>query len=174
MSSLYESEFDADSIRGVMIAVGRLVDDMVDDGRRLMVMVRELADNAVFRSGEGGGWCAVERSGDHLAIVIRDRGIGIRESLNDLYSDLSEREALRWVFGGGVSATGDLDRRLGLKMVLDYTRRGRSLLLETGGVAFVGVEGRGRVIGKSTQKVEGVLAALRLPLVRGGSADGPE
>ena len=48
MSSLYESEFDADSIRGVMIAVGRLVDDMVDDGRRLMVMVRELADNAVF------------------------------------------------------------------------------------------------------------------------------
>ena len=69
-------------------------------------------------------------------------------------------------------ATADLDRGLGLKMVLDYTRRGRSLLLETGGVAFVGVEGRGRVIGKSTQKVEGVLATL--PLVRGGPADGPE
>ena len=56
MSSLYESEFDADSIGGVMIAVGRLVDDMVDDGRRLMVMVRELADNAIFHSGEGGVW----------------------------------------------------------------------------------------------------------------------
>ena len=139
MSSLYGSEFDGDSIRGVMIAVGRLVDDMVDDGRRLMVMVRELADNAVFHSGEGGGWCAVERSGDHLAVVIRDRGIGIRESLHDFCSDLNER----WVFGGGVSATADLDRRLGLKMVLDYTRRGRSLLLETGGVAFVAVEGMG-------------------------------
>ena len=170
MSSLYESEFDADSIRGVMIAVGRLVDDMVDDGRRLMVMVRELADNAVFHSGEGGGWCAVERSGDHLAIVIRDRGIGIRESLHDFCSDLNER----WVFGGGVSATADPDRGLGLRMVLEYTLRGPPLLLETGGVAFVGIEGRGRVIGKSTQKVEGVLATLRLPLVRGGSADGPE
>ena len=173
MSSLYESEFDGDSIRGVMIAVGRLVDDMVDDGRRLMVMVRELADNAVFHSGEGGGWCAVERSGDHLAVVIRDRGIGIPESLHDLYSDLTEREALRWVFGGGVSATADPDRGLGLRMVLEYTGRGPALLLETGGVAFVGVGGRGRVIGKSTQKVEGVSATLRVPLVRGGPADGP-
>ena len=106
--------------------------------------------------------------------MIRDRGIGIRASLHDFYSDLNEREALRWVFGGGVSATADPDRGLGLRMVLEYTLRGPALLLETDGVAFVGIEGRGRVIGKSTQKVEGVLATLRLPLVRGGPADGPE
>ena len=56
-------------------------------------------------------------------------------------------------------------------MVLDYTTRGPTLLLETGGVAFVGVDGRGRVIGKSTQQVEGVLATLRAPLLRVAAAD---
>ena len=171
MSLLYEAEFDADSIRSVMVEVRQLVDDMVRDGPRLMTMVRELADNAVYHSGRGGGWCAVERSGQHLTVVIRDRGMGIRKSLRDFYSDLSEREALGWVFGGGVSATADPDRGLGLRMVLDYTTRGPTLLLETGGVAFVGVDGRGRVIGKSTQQVEGVLATLRAPLLRVAAAD---
>ena len=170
MSILYESEFDAASIGEVMIEVGRLVTGRVDDGRRLMAMVRELADNAVYHSGEDGGWCAIEQSERHLTIVVRDRGIGIHRSLSDFYSDIGEREALRWVFGGGVSATADPDRGLGLRMVLDCTRQGPTLLFETGGVAFVGVDGRGRLIGKSTQRVDGVLATLRVPSVRGPAA----
>lgn len=127
-------------------------------------MVRELADNAVYHSGDGGGWCVVERSGDHVEVVIRDLGRGIHGSLFHLYPDIDEREAVRWVFRGGVSATADPDRGLGLKMVLDYTRQGRTLLLETGGVALVGVGGRARLVGKSTQRVDGVVATLRVPV----------
>ena len=164
MSIIYESWFDTDSVGGVMIEVGRLVEDLVEDSHRLMIMVRELADNAVFHSGEGGGWCAVERSVHHLTIMIRDRGVGVRGSLRDLYPGIDERTAMQWVFGGGVSGLADPDRGLGLKMVLDYTGQGPTLLFESGGVAFVGVEGRGRVIGKSTQLVEGVIAGLRVPL----------
>ena len=164
MSVLYEAGFDAASVGGVIMEAGGLVEGLVDDRRRLLIMVRELADNAVHHSGEGGGWCAVERSTNDLVVVVRDRGIGIHQSLRSLYSDIDERQAMRWVFGGGVSATNDPDRGIGLKMVLDYTRRGPTLLLESGGVAFVGVEGRGRVIGKSTQRVEGVVATIRVLL----------
>ena len=173
MSLLYEAEFDADTIRSVMVEVRQLLDGIVSDGPRLMTMARELADNAVYHSGRGGGWCAVERSAHHLTVVIRDRGVGIHQSLRESYSDLSEREALRRVFGGGVSATADPDRGLGLRMVLDHTTRGPTLLLETGGVAFVGVGGRGRVVAKSTQRVEGVLATLRAPLLSAIPADAP-
>ena len=67
-------------------------------------------------------------------------------------------------FRGGVSATADPDRGLGLRMVLDYTQHGATLLLETGGVALVGSGGRARLVGKSTQRVDGVVAMLRVPL----------
>ena len=77
-----------------------------------------------------------------------------------LYTDIDERQALLFAFGGGVSATGDPIRGLGLKMVLDYTQTGAALLLETGGSALVGIDGQGRVIGKSTQQVKGVTATL--------------
>ena len=175
MNVLYQSGFDSASVVPVMMAVGGLVETLVDDRRRLMVMVRELADNAVYHSGEGGGWCAVQRSGDHLEVVIRDRGQGIYGSLFHLYPDIDEREAVRWVFRGGVSATADPDRGLGLRMVLDYTHQGRTLLLETGGVALVGVAGRARLVGKSTRRVDGVVATLRVPLTGHGSGpDFPE
>ena len=57
-------------------------------------------------------------------------------------------------------------------MVLDYTRQGASLLVETGGVAVVGAAGRARLVSKSTQRVDGVVATLRVPLavsLRSGS-----
>ena len=164
MNLLYQSMFDEASVGAVMIEVGALVETFVDDGRRLMIMVRELADNSVYHSGKGEAWCAVQRSGDHLEVVIRDRGQGIYGSLFHLYPDIDERKAVRWVLRGGVSATADPDRGLGLKMVLDYTRQGRTLLLETGGVALVGVGGQARLVGKSTQRVDGVVATLRVPL----------
>ena len=90
--------------------------------------------------------------------------MGIHASLAERFGDINERDAVRRVFRGGVSATADPDRRIGLKMVLDHTRAGPSVLVETGGVAFVGVEGRGRLIGRSSQVVEGVTATLTLPL----------
>lgn len=164
MTVLHQSAFDHATVGAVMLKIGNLVGTMVDDPRRLLIMVRELADNAVYHSGEGKGWCAVERTGDHLQVVIRDRGQGIHGSLFHLYPDIDERQAVRWVFRGGVSATADPDRGLGLKMVLDYTQHGATLLLETGGVALVGSGGRARMVGKSTQRVDGVVATLRVPL----------
>lgn len=162
---LHQSKFDAASVGGMTMEIRDLIGGLVEDGRRLMIMVRELADNAIYHSGTGQGSCLVERSGGNLQVVVRDRGVGIHGSLRDLYADIDERTAVRWVFAGGVSATADPDRGLGLRMVLDYTRRGATLLVETGGVALVGVEGRGRLIGKSTQTVEGVIATLTLPLI---------
>lgn len=161
---LYESRFDAASVGGMTIRIRQLVRGLVEDSRRLVNMVRELADNAIFHSGEGGGYCLVERADSQLRVVVRDRGMGIHARLAELFADISERDAVRRVFRGGVSATADPDRGIDLKMVLDHTRQGPSVLVETGGVAFVGVGGRGRLIGKSSQTVEGVTATLTLPL----------
>ncbi len=51
-------------------------------------------------------------------------------------------------------------------MVLSYTDTGANLLLETGGVAYVGIRGKGQLVGKSTQYVEGVTAMLEVPLLK--------
>ena len=127
-------------------------------------MVRELADNALYHSGEDRGWCAVARSGDHLEVVVRDRGQGIHQSLHHLDSGIDERQAMRRVFRGQMSATAEPNRWPGMKSVLDFTQSGVTLLLETGGLAVVGVGGRARLVGKSTQRVDGVVATLRVPL----------
>ena len=164
MTVFYQSIFDAASIGAVMREVGDLVETMTGDRRRLMIMVRELADNALQHSGEGRGWCAVARSDHHMEVVVRDCGQGIHRSLDHLCSGIDERQAVRWVVRGGVSATADPDRGLGLRMVLDYTQKGATLLLETGGVALIGIGGRARLVGKSTQRVDGVVATLRVPL----------
>ena len=60
------------------------------------------------------------------------------------------------------SVTGD-QRGIGLPLVLQRTETGIGLLLETGTVAFVGTQGEGYLIGKSTQGVEGVVATLNIP-----------
>ena len=52
-----------------------------------------------------------------------------------------------------------------MMMVLAYTETGANLLLETGSVAFVGINGAGQMVGKSTQRVEGVTATLDVPLI---------
>lgn len=166
MTLLHQWAFDHATVGGVMMEIGNMVGTMVDDRRRFMTMVRELADNAVHHSGEGKGWCAAERADYHLQVVVRDRGQGIHGSLFHLYPDIDERQAVRWVFGGGVPATAGPDRGPGLRKVLDYTRHGATLLLETGAVALIGAGGRARLIGKSTRRVDGVVAALRVPLAR--------
>ena len=164
MSILYRSRFDADTIGYVMIEIGDLLEGRVDNKRQLLNAVRELADNSLYHSGEGGGWCSVETIDNQLAVTVQDRGEGIHQSLRRLFANIDESQALRFAFGGGVSVTGDPVRELGLKLVLDYTQKGATLLLETGGAAFVGIDGKGQVIGKSTQRVEGVAATLCLPI----------
>lgn len=85
-----------------------------------------------------------------------------------MYPDMDERTALTAAFGMGDSgAFDDPDRGLGLGLVLDFTRSGGHLLLETGGLALLGIGGKSQVIGKSTQRVQGVVATLGLPVTPG-------
>lgn len=163
---LYRSKLDATDAGSMTAEIGDLIEGRVEEPRQLLNAVRELADNALFHSGADNGWCAVEEIDDQLAVTVQDQGMGIHQSMRRLYADIDERQALLLAFGGGVSATGDPIRGLGLKMVLDYTQTGAALLLETGGSAFVGTDGQGRVIGKSTQQIKGVTATFCSPARR--------
>lgn len=160
---LYRSRFDATNVGSMMVEIGDLIKGRAEEPRQFLNAVRELADNALFHSGAGNGWCAVEEIDDKLAVTVQDQGMGIHRSMRRLYAGIDERQALLFAFGGGVSVTGDPIRGLGLKMVLDYTQTGFTILLETGGAALVGINGQGRVIGKSTQQIKGVAATFCSP-----------
>ena len=161
---VYRSDFDSDTVGEVIRGLGEAVSSMVDDSRGLLNAVRELADNAVFHSGVGHGWCIAEEADGSLAITIRDDGMGLHGSMKRNYPDIDEALAVRSAFRGGVSSTAGEARGLGLMMVLGYTNTGATLLLETGGTSFVGVGGKGHVLGKSTQQVQGVTATLSVRL----------
>ena len=158
---LHQSEFNADSMGEVAIEIREIIRNLVEDERALMFSIREIADNAIYHSGTGGGYCLIERSDDHLHVVIRDQGLGIHHHMQEAYGAIDERTAVQWAFQG-VSGTADADRGIGLPAVLERTKTGIALLMETGGVAFVGVHGRGHLIGKSTQVMEGVMVTLTL------------
>lgn len=135
------------------------------EDRRLLFCVRELADNAIFHSGRKGGWCMAQQAGEVISVTVQDRGVGIHHNVRAIYPDTGERAALAAAFGMGVSgAFDDPDRGPGLGLVLEFTRSGAHLLLETGGLAFLGIGGKSQVIGKSTQRVQGVVATLSIPL----------
>lgn len=148
-----------------MVALRHVVGDLVHDARRLVIVARELADNAIYHSGQDRGWCIVGKTEDRLVVTIRDDGVGIHATMRKAYPDLEEGLAVRAAFSGGVTSEAGPVRGLGLMMVLAYTETGASLLLETGGVAFVGIGGAGHMVGKSTQHVEGVTAILEVSLV---------
>lgn len=162
-SLLYRSKFDATNVGSMTAEIGDLIEGRVEELRQPLNAVRELADNALYHSGAGNGWCAVEGIDDKLAVTVQDQGMGIHQSMRRLYADIDERQALLFAFGGGVPATGEPTRGLGLKMVLNYTQTGSTILLETGGAALVGIDGQGRVIGKSTQQIKGVTATFSSP-----------
>ena len=142
-----------------------LVEDLVVDARRLVIIARELADNALYHSGQGGGWCMVGTTEERLVVTVKDEGVGIHATMRRAYPDIDENLAVTAAFSGGVTSEASPIRGLGLMMVLAYTETGANLLLETGGVAFVGIGGRGQMVGKSTQSVEGVTAMLDVPLI---------
>ena len=118
---LYQSEFNAGSMGKVAIEIRDVIRNLVEDERELMFSIRELADNAIYHSGRGGGYCLIERSDDHLHVVIRDQGLGIHNHMQEAYGAIDERTAVRWAFQG-VSGTADADRGIGLPAVLDRTK----------------------------------------------------
>ena len=146
-------------------ALRNLAEDLVVDARRLAIVARELADNALYHSGQSGGWCTVGRTEESLVVTVRDEGVGIHATMREAYPDIDESLAVTAAFSGGVTSETSPIRGLGLMMVLAYTETGANLLLETGGVAFIGIGGRGQLVGKSTSSVEGVTAMLEVPLV---------
>jgi len=159
----YQSGFDATTVGAVAVQIRQVIGDLVEGewAHGVLYMIRELVDNAVFHSGTNGGDCLMELSETHLHVVIRDRGWGIHHSLQQVYGAIDESTAVRWAFQG-VSGTADDQRGIGLPSVLQRTETGIGLLLETGTVAFVGTQGEGYLIRKSTQGVEGVVATLNI------------
>ena len=116
--------------------------------------------------GRDSGWCFVVRTENRLVVTVQDRGVGIHASMRKAYPDIDESLALTAAFSGGVISEVGPIRGLGLMMVHSYTETGANLLLETGGVAYVGIKGKGQLEGKSTQYVEGVTAMLEVPLLQ--------
>ena len=165
MTTVYRSTFDGRTLPDVMKDLAGALAGLGVEDRRLLFCVRELADNAIFHSGRNGGWCMAQQADEAISVTVQDRGVGIHQNMRAGYPDIGERAALTAAFGMGVSgAFDDPDRGLGLGLVLEFTRSGAHLLLETGGVAFLGIGGNSQVIGKSSQRVQGVVATLSIPL----------
>lgn len=168
MTVFYSSTFDGSNLPKVMKDLAEALGRVGVEDRRLLFCVRELADNAIYHSGRNGGWCMAQDAEDVISVTVQDRGVGIHHSIRGACPDLDERSALMAAFGMGVSgAFDDPDRGLGLGLVLEFTRSGAHLLLETGGLAFLGIDGKNQVIGKSTQRVQGVAATVSFPLPAG-------
>ena len=75
---IFRSTFSAADITDVMSQVQDVAREHdVPDRRRLVMMVRELAENALYHSGEDGGVCKAGMIGDDQFVVeVRDEGRG--------------------------------------------------------------------------------------------------
>lgn len=152
MTVFHRSRFDSTTLPKAMASLAEALAGVGLGDRRLLVCVRELADNAIHHSGQGGGWVQAELSDGFTAVTVQDCGVGVHRSMTAMYPDPGVRRAF-----------DDPDRGLGLGLVLQYTRSGAHLLLESGGLALVGSDGDAQVIGKSTQLVQGVVPTLVVP-----------
>ncbi len=166
---MFKLTFSAADITDVMSQVRDVARDHdVPDRRRLVTMARELAENALYHSGEGGGVCKAGMIGDgEFGIEVRDEGKGIHASMLQQYPGIDEASALTAAFGGNVSSMSEQDpnRGLGLTMVRDYTEAGANLLLESGNLAYAACGGSGRLISIRPRYVQGVRAVLTLPIL---------
>ena len=166
---MFKSTFSAADITDVMSQVRDVARDHdVPDRRRLVTMARELAENALYHSGEDGGVCKAGMIGDgEFGIEVRDEGKGIHASMLQQYPGIDEASALTAAFGGNVSSMSEQDpnRGLGLTMVRDYTEAGANLLLESGNLAYAACGGSGRLISTRPRYVQGVRAVLTLPIL---------
>ena len=168
---MFSSKFSAADIAHVVSLVRDMAEDRhVPNHRRLAMIVRELAENVLYHSGESGGVCRAGMITDNeFGIEVRDRGIGIHASMLQQYPDIDEATALLAAFGGNVSSMSDQepDRGLGLTIVRDYTETGAGLLLESGNMAYAACGGSGRLLSTRPRYVQGVRAALTIPLSGG-------
>lgn len=96
-----------------MEALRNLVEHLAVDARRLVIVSRELADNALYHSGEGGGWCIVGKTEERLVVAVRDTGVGIHATMREAYPDIDESMAVTAAFSGGVTSEASPIRGLG-------------------------------------------------------------
>jgi len=166
---MFKSAFSAADITDVMLQVQDAArDHHVADHRRLVMMVRELAENVLYHSGEDGGVCQAGMIGDdEFVIEVRDEGRGIHASLQQQHPGIDEASALISAFGGNVSSVSEQDpiRGLGLTMVRDYTETGANLLLESGSLAYAAYGGSGRLVSTRPRYVQGVRGVLTVPIL---------
>ena len=82
------------------------------------------------------------------------------------HPDISEGEAVVKAFMGGATSTGFAGRGGGLYLTLRYTRQvpGCLLNLYTNEVAYVGLNGRGKLLASSGFSHQGVLVEMMVPL----------
>lgn len=164
---MFKSTFSAADINDVVLKVQDAArDHHVRDHRRLAMMVRELAENVLYHSGEDDGVCRAGMIGDEeFVIEVRDGGRGIHASIQQQYPGIDEASALISAFGGNVSSMSEQDpnRGLGLTMVRDYTETGANLLLESGNLAYAACGGSGRLVSMRPRHVQGVRVVLTIP-----------
>ncbi len=103
--TLYETAFDGATLGEMEEAFWRLLSENqwpVDVAAFTEVVVK-LADNAVLHSGDGKGWCSVQRADqpvEQLTVVIAARGVGIPYRVNQVVNDkrLDDYQALLLAF----------------------------------------------------------------------------
>ena len=166
---MFESSFSAADIADVMERVRDVAKDRhVPDVRRFLIMVRELAENVLYHSGEDRGGCKAGMIRDNeFGIEVGDEGKGIHASMLQQYPGIDEASALLAAFGGNVSSMSgqDPNRGLGLTMIRDYTETGANLLLQSGNLAYAACAGSGRLISARPQYMQGVRAVLTIPVL---------
>ena len=136
------------------------------DTEAFLVIIEELAYNAMQHSGEAGGIFALDIVDDQILAKVEDSGVGIRSTMSRNYPDISEGEAVLKAFMGEATSTGFESRGGGLYLTLGYTRQvpGCLLNLYTGEVVYVGLNGRGKLLASSGFSHQGVLVEIMVPL----------
>ncbi len=84
------------------------------DTEAFLVIIEELAYNAMQHSGEAGGIFALDIVDDQILAKVEDSGVGIRSTMSRNYPDISEGEAVLKAFMGGATSTGFESRGGGL------------------------------------------------------------
>ena len=133
-----------------------------------LTVLEELAYNAIQHSGKNGGLFALDLVDDQLVGRVEDSGVGIKSTMSRNYPDISEEDALLRAFAGGGTSTGFSGRGGGLYLTLRYTMQvlGCLISLFTNEVAYMGLDGEGKVVASSGFSHQGVLVEVMVPLPR--------
>ena len=124
--------------------------------------VRELMFNVVQHSGEEGGVFALEADKRLVVARVEDGGVGIHHNMSQAHPGLSEPETLIKALERGGTSTGYAMRGFGLFWAVVYTEEtsGALLVLTTGEVACMAMNGEPKLISTSGDFHQGVIAEL--------------